>query len=126
MYSPQVLEHFQNPHNTGDFPDADASVRVENPACGDILQLSIKLENGRMSARFRARGCVAAIACGSQLTEMISGHTLSEAQELRREQLVEALGGLPEASTHASHLAMDALSAALKLLVAHPVRKEHR
>ncbi|MGA3210017.1 MAG: iron-sulfur cluster assembly scaffold protein, partial [Terriglobales bacterium] len=92
-----------------------AIVRVENPACGDILQLAIKVADGRITeAKFRARGCVAAIACGSQLAEMVMGQTVAQAQGLSREHLVEALGGLPDGSAHASHLAMDALAAALK------------
>jgi nitrogen fixation NifU-like protein len=115
MYSRQVLEHFQDTRNVGDLPDANAYVRVDNPACGDVLQLALKVERDRISkAKFRARGCVAAIACASQLTELISGLSLAEARALRREHLVKAIGGLPEASTHASHLAMDALTAALK------------
>jgi NifU-like protein involved in Fe-S cluster formation len=77
--------------------------------------LAIKVEEERITqAKFRSRGCVAAIACASQLTEMISGRTIAEVRGFRREQLVEALGGLPEASVHASHLAMDALTAVLK------------
>jgi len=115
MYSRQVLKQFQNTRHVGDLPNADAYVQVDNPACGDILQLAIKVANGSIAdARFRARGCVAAIACGAQLVEMILGKPLAEAQGLRRELLVEALGGLPETSMHASHLAMDALAAALK------------
>ncbi len=115
MYSRQVLDHFQNTRNVGDLPDATAYVRVDNPACGDMLQLALKVEGNRIvQARFRARGCVAAIACASQLTELIDGATLAAVRALRREELVAALGGLPEASLHASHLALDALAAALK------------
>jgi nitrogen fixation NifU-like protein len=114
MYSPQVLDHFQNPRNVGDLEDATVSVEVQNPACGDVLRLSMRVLDGRVeAARFRAKGCVPAIACGSKLVEMIAGLELSSARAIRREQLVEELGGLPEASQHASHLAMDALTAAL-------------
>jgi len=115
MYSPQLLDHFQNPRNAGDISAPDASVQIENPACGDVLKLTLKVTDGRISEiRFRAKGCVPAMACGSLLTELVQGKTLKEARKLRREELVQAISGLPEASTHASHLAMDALAAALK------------
>ena len=73
-----------------------------------------KLRSGRIAEiRFRAKGCVAAMACGSALTELVSGKTVDEARKLTREELVRAVGGLPQASSHASHLAMDALEAVL-------------
>ena len=115
MYSPQLLDHFQNPRNAGEITDPDASVQLENPACGDILKLTLRVTDGRITEiRFLAKGCVPAMACGSLLTELVQGKTLKEARKLRRKELVQAIGGLPEASTHASHLAMDALAAALK------------
>jgi nitrogen fixation NifU-like protein len=114
MYSPQVLDHFEHPRNAGAVTDADASARMENPACGDVLELTVKVTGGRIAEiRFRAKGCVAAMACGSALTELVSGKTVDEAKKLRREKLLRAVGGLPRASSHASHLAMDALAAAL-------------
>ena len=117
MYSPQMLDHFEHPRNGGEVSDADASVQVENPACGDILRLSAKISDGRIAdIRFRAKGCVPSMACASLLTEMVKGRTLAEARQLRREQLVAAAGTLPPASMHASHLAMDALAALLKAL----------
>ena len=117
MYSPQLLDHFEHPRNTGEVPNADASVQVENPACGDILRLSAKVADGRIAdIRFRAKGCVPSMACASLLTELVKGRTLAEARQLRREQLVAAAGNLPPASIHASHLALDALSALLKTL----------
>ena len=115
MYSTKLLEHFEHPHNVGEIADADASVRVENPACGDIMQLTLKLASGRIAeARYRTRGCVAAIACGSALTEMLIGLTPTEAAGLKRDAVLAAVGGLPNESTHASHLVVDALRAALK------------
>ena len=115
MYSAQLLDHFQNPRNPGEVADPDATVQLENPACGDILKLSIKVANGHVSEiRFLAKGCVPAIACGSAVTELVKGRTVEAAKRLRREELVLAVGGLPEASAHASHLAMDALAAALE------------
>jgi nitrogen fixation NifU-like protein len=114
VYSPQLLDHFEHPRNPGEVADADAIAQVENPACGDILKLSIKVANGRVEKIcFLAKGCVAAMACGSALTELVKGRTLEDAKRLRREELVQAIGGLPEASTHASFLAMDALAAIL-------------
>jgi nitrogen fixation protein NifU and related proteins len=115
MYSPTLLDYFQNPRNPGVVAAPDASVQLENPACGDILQLTMKIAGGRIAEiRFRAKGCVPAMACGSLLTELAQGKTTEEAGQLSREDLVQAIGGLPEASGHASHLAIDALQAALK------------
>ncbi len=115
MYSPQLLDHFQNPRNAGNMAGADAVVTVENPACGDVLQLSVKLDAGRIATvRFKAKGCVAAMASGSVLTELMAGRTIDEASKLRREDVVLAIGGLPPASGHAAQLAMDALAAALR------------
>jgi len=117
MYSAELLDHFQNPRNAGDVPDPDASVQLENPACGDVLRLTFRVVGGRIAEiGFRAKGCVPAMACGSLLTEMVKGKTVEEARRLGREDLVRAMGGLPEASNHAGQLAMAALAAALKKL----------
>ena len=116
MYSPQLLDHFQNPRNAGDLANADAVVELENPVCGDVLRLSLKLHNGQIEARFKAKGCVPSMACASALTELVRGKTVSEAAKLRRDDLTKAVGGLPQASTHAAQLALDALSAALAIL----------
>ena len=117
LYSPQLLDHFEHPRNVGEVERADAVAEVENPACGDIMRLSLKLEGGRVAqARFRTRGCVPSIACGSALTEMLQGKSVAEARALRREELVAAVGGLANASQHASHLALEALAAALNEL----------
>ena len=114
MYSAQLLDHFQNPRNAGEIADADATAEIENPACGDVLRLSLKTRAGRITeARFKAKGCVAAIACGSALTELVVAKTLNEARGLQREDISATVGGLPQASTHAAQLALDALSAAL-------------
>jgi len=114
MYSAQLLDHFQNPRNAGDLPDADATVEIENPVCGDVIRLSLKLDTGRISAiKFKAKGCVPAMACGSALTELVLDKTPQEARNLSPEDLTEAVGGLPQASAHAAQLALDALTAAL-------------
>jgi len=79
------------------------------------LKLTLRVTDGRIAEiRFLAKGCVPAMACGSLLTELVQGRTVKEASKLRREELVQAIGGLPEASSHAGHLAIDALAAALK------------
>lgn len=110
MYSAQLLDHFEHPRNAGEVSNADASVQRENPACGDILKLTARVEQGRIvEIRFLAKGCVPAMACGSALTELVKGKTVEEARSLQREEIVEAVGGLPQASSHASHLALDTL-----------------
>jgi nitrogen fixation protein NifU and related proteins len=114
MYSSQLLDHFQNPRNAGDLADADGTVEIENPVCGDVIRLSLKFDAGRIAEiRFKAKGCVPAMACGSALTEMVVGKTPEEARGFKREDLVRAVGGLPQASSHAAQLALDALGAAL-------------
>lgn len=119
MYSRQVLDHFEHPRNTGEIVDPDASVQIANPACGDVLKLTLKLSGDRIEEiRFLAQGCVSAIACGSALTELVRGSTVAKARQLEKKQLILTVGGLPPASSHASHLALDALTAALDQLAA--------
>ena len=117
MYSPAVLEHFKNPRNAGELPDATATVEVTNPACGDMMQLAVRVSGGRIAdARFKTRGCVTAIACSSLLTELLRGKTLEEARRITYTQISDALGGLPPATVHGSQLAADALEAVLAAL----------
>ena len=119
MYSARLLDHFEHPRNAGEIENADAVAQIENPACGDVLRISLRIVDGRISEiRFLAKGCVSAMACGSALTELVNGKTIQEAAALRREELVDAVGGLPDASSHASHLAIDTLKAALSQLKA--------
>jgi nitrogen fixation NifU-like protein len=114
MYTPELLDHFEHPRNAGLVSQPDATVEMSNPACGDILKLTLRVRNGRVAEiRFLAKGCVPAIACGSAITELVEGKTVAEAVGLRREDILQAVGGLPEASGHASHLALDALREAL-------------
>ena len=114
MYSQQLLDHFQNPRNTGDLPNPDATAEINNPVCGDVIRLSLKMNGSRIQEiRFKAKGCVPAIACGSALTEMVLGKSAQEVRALKREDLIAAVGGLPQASTHAAQLALDALSKTL-------------
>ncbi len=115
MGTDRVLDHFQHPRNAGEVVNPDSSVQLENPACGDVLKLTLKIVDGRIEEiRFLAQGCVPTMACASLLTELLQGRTVAEARQFRREELVKAVGGLPKASLHASHLAMDALNAALE------------
>ena len=91
--------------------------KLSNPACGDTLQLMAKLSEGRIAEiHFLAKGCVASMACGSALTELTAGRTIAEARALSRDDLLKAVGGLPPASMHATHLALDTLRALLDQL----------
>lgn len=124
MYSAQLLDHFQNPRNVGELPDADAVAEIQNPACGDVIRLTLKVRADRIEEiRFKAKGCVPAIACGSALTELARGKPAPEVQRLKRDDLIAAVGGLPPASTHAAQLALDALSTALSQIERSPRRK---
>ena len=121
MYSAELLDHFQNPRNAGEVEVPDRAARLENPVCGDILELTLKLEDSRIAdIRFRAKGCVPAMACGSAITELAKGKSVEEARQLSREDLARKVGGLPPASEHASHLAMDTLAALLRGVSANP------
>lgn len=114
MYSAAVLDHFQNPRNGGTLDKPTATISVENPVCGDILELSVRVEAGRIAeARFRTRGCVTAMACSSLLTELLRGKTPAEARAITSEQISEALEGLPQATLHGAQLARDAVQALL-------------
>ena len=114
VYNEKVLEHFQNPRNTGEMTDADGVGSVGNVTCGDMIKLYIKVVDGRLvDIKFKTFGCAAAIATSSIATEMVMGKTLEEAEQLTREAVVEALHGLPEQKVHCSTLAPDALRAAI-------------
>jgi nitrogen fixation protein NifU and related proteins len=114
MYSAQLLDHFQNPRNAGEVADADATADVENPVCGDTLRITVKISTDKIARiQFKAKGCVASIACASALTELVEGKTIVEAKNIHKEDIASAVGGLPSASNHAAQLAVDALSSAL-------------
>jgi nitrogen fixation NifU-like protein len=115
MYSAVVLDHSEHPRNVGDLPDATNTVDVTNPVCGDELRLAVRIENGRIAAaRFRTRGCKAAVASASLLTELMVGKTIDEIRGITAEQISQALGGLPAATRHGSQLAEDALDEILE------------
>ena len=117
VYSAELLDHFQNPRNAGEVEAPDAIAQLENPACGDVLELTLKLEGSRIAdIRFRAKGCVPAMACGSAITELVKGKNADEARRVNREDLIRKVGGLPQASAHASHLAIETLAALLRNL----------
>ena len=115
LYSETVLDHYQNPRNVGEIEEADAVGAAENTACGDVLHLYLQIEAGKIvRATFKTFGCTAAIAAGSKLTEMVVGATLNEIQQIRKEDVVQALGGLPPMKRHCSVLAEDAIRAAVE------------
>ena len=115
QYSQRVIDHFTNPRNMGEIEDADGIGEVGNPKCGDVMQLFIKVKDGRIEdAKFKTFGCAAAIATSSMITEMVKGRALSELDQVTNEAVAEALGGLPRVKLHCSVLAEDALKAALK------------
>lgn len=116
MYSPELLDHFQNPRNVGELPDADAvRVEVSNPACGDIMRLAARFEAGVVAeVRFKVRGCTASIAAGSALTEMMVGRSRDGLKAICPQDVEAAVGGLAPASRHAAVLCMDALQQVLR------------
>lgn len=114
-YSDTVMEHFTNPRNMGEIPDADAIADVGNPACGDMMRLYLKIEDGKIvDAKFKTFGCGAAIASSSMLTELIKGKTVEEAAAITNQKVVDALDGLPPVKRHCSVMAEEALANALK------------
>jgi len=115
MFTRQLLDHFENPRNTEPIESPTASVEVSNPICGDILKLSVLVDNGSIAkVSFRTRGCTASMAASSALTELLQGKTLQEAAQVGRAQVDEALGGLPNESKHVAVLAEDAVKALVK------------
>jgi NifU-like protein involved in Fe-S cluster formation len=120
MYSPRLLDHFQNPRNAGKVESPTVSVELQNPACGDVLQLSIRIAEGRIAeVRFLAKGCVPAIACASAMTELATGKTCAEAQEIKDGDILAAVGTVPKASAHAARLSLEALRKALAIHLRH-------
>jgi len=112
--NPLVLDHFLNPRNVGDLPDADGVGEVGAVACGDVMRISIKVRDGRIAeARFRTFGCGTSIATSSITTELIRGRTVEEAQRLSNAEVSAALGGLPPAKCHCPILAEEAVKAAV-------------
>ena len=117
MFSPEVLDHFQNPRNAGELQNATASVEVSNPVCGDVLRVSARADAGRIvEARFLC--CTTSIACASRLTELLTGTQVSALREITAETLAASFGDLPPETIHGAHLAADAAQALLTKLKA--------
>ncbi len=114
QYSEKVMDHFRNPRNVGDMPDADGTGHVGNAVCGDIMELYIKVrDNVIVDAKFKTFGCGAAIATSSMVTELVKGKTVSDALKISNRAVAEALGGLPPIKMHCSLLAEQALKSAI-------------
>jgi nitrogen fixation protein NifU and related proteins len=117
VFTDAVLDHFRNPRNAGELPNADATVEVSNPVCGDVLQLFVRVEDARITeARFLCRGCTTSIACASLLTEQLRGKTPPEVRAITADSLSQALGGLPPATYHAAELAADSVKSLVQKL----------
>lgn len=115
MYSEQLLDHFKNPRHVGELAAPATTVEVGNPACGDIMRLAGRFEDGRLAqVRFQTRGCTASIAAGSALTGIMLGKTLRELAAIDAAAVESAVGGLPSASRHAAVLCVDAVRALIE------------
>ena len=115
MYSNKVMEHFTNPRNTGEIPDADGIGEVGNPVCGDMMTFYIKVENDKITnVKFKTFGCVAAISVSSMVSEMAKGKTLAQAKAITNKSVAEALDGLPKEKLHCSNLGAEALGKAIE------------
>ena len=114
LYTEKVLDHFNNPRNVGEIPDADGVGEVGNAKCGDIMKMYLKIQDGVITdVKFKTFGCGAAIATSSMATEMVKGRSIEEALQLTNKAVMEALDGLPPAKVHCSVLAEQAVKAAL-------------
>ena len=115
QYSDKVMDHFKNPRNVGAMENPSGTGKVGNPVCGDIMELHIMIEDGKIvDAKFKTFGCGAAIATSSMVTEMVKGRTIEEALEISNKEVADALGGLPPAKMHCSVLAEEALEVAIE------------
>jgi len=115
VYTDRVLDHFRNPRNMGEIPDADGVGTVGNPVCGDLMSIYIKVKDDRIDdIKFKTFGCGAAIATSSMITELAKGKTLDEAMKISRGDVADNLGGLPPIKMHCSNLAADGLHAAIQ------------
>jgi nitrogen fixation NifU-like protein len=115
MYSKKVMEHFTNPRNVGEIPDADGIGEQGNPVCGDAMKIFIKVKDNKIvDAKFQTFGCGASIAVSSMVTEMVKGKTIDEALKISKETVASALDGLPPQKMHCSNLGADALHKAIE------------
>ena len=115
MYSERLLDHFQNPRNVGELPPPAVTVEASNPACGDILRLSVRFDGDTVAeARYKVRGCTASIASGSALTEWLAGKSREQIAALSPGVVEEAVGGLAAESKHAAVLCVDGVRLLLR------------
>ena len=115
MYSEKVMDHFRNPRNVGEIPDADGTGTVGNPVCGDMMTVYIRVKDNKIEdIKFKTFGCGAAVATSSMVTELAKGKTLEDAMRITRADVAEHLGGLPPIKMHCSNLAADALHSAIE------------
>ena len=115
MYTEKVMDHFSNPRNVGEIPEASGVGEVGNAKCGDIMRIYLEVEDNIIKdVKFKTFGCGAAIATSSMVTELVKGKSIEEALEISNQAVAEALGGLPPAKMHCSNLAADALHEAIK------------
>jgi nitrogen fixation NifU-like protein len=116
MYTDLVMDHFTNPRNVGEIEDADGVGQIGNPVCGDVMRISIAVDDQDRIAdvNFKTFGCGAAVATSSMVTEMVMGRSLDEAAEISKRTVAEALGALPAQKMHCSNLAADALHLAIE------------
>jgi len=115
MYSEKVMDHFKSPRNMGEIEDADGVGVVGNPTCGDVMNIYIKVKDDKLEdVKFKTFGCGAAVATSSMITELARGKTLDDALEITRNDVAEALEGLPPVKMHCSNLAADGLKAAIE------------
>ncbi|HEY4699227.1 MAG TPA: Fe-S cluster assembly scaffold protein NifU [Nitrososphaerales archaeon] len=114
-YSEKVIDHFRNPRNVGEIPDADAVGTAGNPVCGDLMTIFLKIKDGIIvDIKFMTFGCGAAIASSSMATELVKGKSLDEAAKLSKQAIADSLDGLPPIKMHCSVLATEAIEEALK------------
>jgi nitrogen fixation protein NifU and related proteins len=116
MYTDLVMDHFTNPRNVGEIEDADGVGQIGNPVCGDVMRISIAVDDKDHieDVKFKTFGCGAAVATSSMVTEMVMGKSLTEAADISNKAVAEALGGLPANKMHCSNLAADALHLAIQ------------
>ena len=133
IYTKQVLKHFKNPHNQGEIKNADAIGQVGNPTCGDVMKIYLKIDqNGTKQkpgpvikqVKFETLGCAAAIAVSSALTDRVKGKTIQEALLIKKDDIVDDLGGLPAPKIHCSMLGLEALHEAIKKYQEHSKEKK--
>ena len=115
MYTEQVMEAFKNPQNVGEIENPDGFGKVGNETCGDIMQITLRIENDVIvDAKFKTFGCAAAVATSSTATQMVIGMTVEEALKVTNKKVVETLGGLPSQKLHCSVLAEEAIKKAIE------------